>query len=192
MKWVTRKPSLGAGRFSKSIAGVDSVTIAYSPARPCHIPRSERVIQVDPHNRDPRPLSRAEGGTRMHITDPDHRFDETISGSWQLDPQRSSLAFCVGHFWGLGTVSGHFESGRGRLDLNANPPIVLTIDTASLQTGNRRRDRHLRSAAFSTPSTTRKCGLPPIGSTWAQTLSRYPVSWARTRVRSRGRLRVRP
>src|SRR6185312_15687584 len=26
MKWVTRKPSLGAGRFSKSIAGVCSLT----------------------------------------------------------------------------------------------------------------------------------------------------------------------
>ena len=84
----------------------------------------------------------------MHITDPDHQLDETISGSWQLDPQRSSLVFRVGHFWGLGTVSGHFESSRGRLDLNADPAIVLTIDTASLQTGNRRRDRHLRSAAF--------------------------------------------
>jgi hypothetical protein len=32
--------------------------------------------------------------------------------------------------------------------LSARPAIELTIDAASLQTGNRRRDRHLRSADF--------------------------------------------
>jgi hypothetical protein len=31
MKWVTRKPSLGEGRFSKSIAGVCSLTVLCSP-----------------------------------------------------------------------------------------------------------------------------------------------------------------
>lgn len=77
-----------------------------------------------------------------------HRFCETINGAWQLDPQRSSVEFRVRHFWGLVNVTGHFDSYEGRLDLSASPAIELTIDAGSLQTGNRRRDRHLRSADF--------------------------------------------
>ena len=84
----------------------------------------------------------------MSITTNNHRSGETISGSWQLDPQRSSVEFRVGLFWGLATVKGHFDDYQGQLDPSANPAIELTIDAASLQTGNRRRDRHLRSADF--------------------------------------------
>ncbi len=77
-----------------------------------------------------------------------NRSDETLVGRWQLDPQRSSVEFRAGQFWGLGTVKGHFDDYEGRLDLSADPAIELTIDAASLQTGNRRRDQHLRSADF--------------------------------------------
>ena len=84
----------------------------------------------------------------MSITTNNHRSGETISGSWQLDPQRSSVEFRVGLFWGLATVKGHFDDYHGQLNPSANPAIDLTIDAASLQTGNRRRDRHLRSADF--------------------------------------------
>lgn len=73
---------------------------------------------------------------------------ETINGRWRLDPQRSGLEFAVKHFWGLLTIRGHFEDYEGQLDLRAKPAIELTIDAASLQTGNRIRDRHLRSADF--------------------------------------------
>lgn len=73
---------------------------------------------------------------------------EEINGRWRLDPQRSRVEFRVGHFWGLVSVKGHFERYHGRLDLRANPAIELTIDAASLQTGNRKRDRHLRSSDF--------------------------------------------
>lgn len=73
---------------------------------------------------------------------------ELISGSWRLDPRRSSVEFRVRTFWGLGTVSGHFGDYQGVLDLSASPAIELTIDPASVQTGNRRRDRHLRSRDF--------------------------------------------
>lgn len=77
-----------------------------------------------------------------------NRSDETLVGRWQLDPQRSSVEFRAGQFWGLGTVKGHFDDYEGRLDLSADPAIELTIDAASVQTGNRRRDQHLRSADF--------------------------------------------
>jgi polyisoprenoid-binding protein YceI len=79
---------------------------------------------------------------------PDHRTDETLVGRWQLDPQRSSVEFRVGHFWGLATVKGHFDHYDGRLDLSADPAIELTIGAANVQTGNPKRDQHLRSAEF--------------------------------------------
>jgi polyisoprenoid-binding protein YceI len=77
-----------------------------------------------------------------------HGSDGAMSGSWVLDPQRSSVEFGVEHFWGLVTVKGHFDGYHGQLDLSANPAIELTINAASVQTGNRRRDQHLRSADF--------------------------------------------
>jgi polyisoprenoid-binding protein YceI len=69
---------------------------------------------------------------------------------WRLDPAGSTAAFAVPHFWGLVTVRGHFESLDGRLEINGSHQrlITLTIDATSLRTGNRRRDIHLRSAAF--------------------------------------------
>ena len=84
----------------------------------------------------------------MSITNPNHPSGGMISGSWQLDPHRSRVEFRAGHFWGLATVKGHFDRYRGQLNLNADPAIELTIDTASLQTGNQRRDQHLRSDDF--------------------------------------------
>jgi polyisoprenoid-binding protein YceI len=79
---------------------------------------------------------------------PKLRSDDTLVGRWQLDLSRSSVEFRVGHFWGLITVKGQFEDYEGTLDLSANPAIELTIDAASIQTGNPKRDKHLRSADF--------------------------------------------
>ncbi len=84
----------------------------------------------------------------MTITNPNHHSSTALSGGWQLDPHRSSVEFRTRHFWGLVTVKGHFDGYHGQLDLSANPAIELSIDAASVQTGNRKRDRHLRSADF--------------------------------------------
>lgn len=68
--------------------------------------------------------------------------------AWQLDPAQARVAFEVPHFWGLRSVTGWFTRYEGRLDLGATPAVELTIDAASVQTGNEKRDRHLRSADF--------------------------------------------
>ncbi len=70
------------------------------------------------------------------------------SGAWQLDPERSTVSFGVPFWWGLGTVKGRFRRYAGRLELGARPAIELTIDAASVDTGNARRDGHLRSEDF--------------------------------------------
>jgi polyisoprenoid-binding protein YceI len=84
----------------------------------------------------------------MSITNSDRRLNETITGSWHLDPERSSVEFRVGGFWGLARVKGHFDDYRGKLDLSADPAIELTIDATSVDTGNDKRDEHLRSGDF--------------------------------------------
>lgn len=70
------------------------------------------------------------------------------SGTWRLDPTRSSVEFHVRHFYGLMTVKGHFDRYEGTLDLDAGPAAELTIDADSLDTKIAKRDAHLRSADF--------------------------------------------
>jgi polyisoprenoid-binding protein YceI len=69
-------------------------------------------------------------------------------GAWQLDPARSSVAFHVRHFYGLMTVKGSFADYEGTLDLSATPAVELTIEGASLDTKQAKRDTHLRSKDF--------------------------------------------
>lgn len=66
--------------------------------------------------------------------------------AWGLDPERSSAEFRVPTYWGLTTVHGRFKRLSGSLRTDGS--IQLTIDAASLRTGNFLRDRHLRSADF--------------------------------------------
>ena len=72
-----------------------------------------------------------------------------IAGTrWRIDPSDSRVEFQVPHFYGLMTVKGHFDDYEGFLDLSSNPAVELTIDAASLDTGNAKRDAHLRSEEF--------------------------------------------
>ncbi len=82
------------------------------------------------------------------ITD---RGDRSSAPSrWRLDPAGSKAEFRVRHFWGLVTVTGHFDRLDGWLDIDESGQqrMELIIDAASLDTGNRKRDAHLRSAEF--------------------------------------------
>ncbi|MGH2849680.1 MAG: YceI family protein [Solirubrobacteraceae bacterium] len=75
---------------------------------------------------------------------------ERTSTRWRLDPASSTAKFSVPHFWGVIRVKGHFDRLDGWLETDASgrQRLELTIDAASLGTGNRQRDRHLRSADF--------------------------------------------
>jgi polyisoprenoid-binding protein YceI len=67
---------------------------------------------------------------------------------WRIDPTRSSVEFHARHLWGLATVKGRFERYDGTLELYQTPAIELTVDAASLNTNNKKRDTHLRSGDF--------------------------------------------
>jgi polyisoprenoid-binding protein YceI len=82
-----------------------------------------------------------------HLTYDAQQFAGT---RWRLDPSDSTAEFCVPNVWGLASVKGRFERIEGWLEIDdeAQWHMVLIIDADSLDTGNARRDKHLRSAAF--------------------------------------------
>jgi polyisoprenoid-binding protein YceI len=80
-------------------------------------------------------------------TDP-NTIPDVDRARWRIDPTRSSVEFHARHLWGLATVKGKFERYDGTLDLRETPAIELTVDAASVDTNNRKRDTHLRSGDF--------------------------------------------
>lgn len=71
-------------------------------------------------------------------------------GTWVLDPNRSSFVFKNKTMWGLANVKGHFGkfTGEGHVDTAGKVSGRIDINAASLGTGIKRRDNHLRSADF--------------------------------------------
>ncbi len=71
-------------------------------------------------------------------------------GQWSLDPARSSVEFRVRHFWHAITVRGTFEQleGAGTVAPDGSLSGRLTMQSGSLTTKNKQRDKHLRSADF--------------------------------------------
>jgi len=76
--------------------------------------------------------------------------DGTLAGHWVLDPAGSRAEFHIKHFWGAMTVHGSFTRLSGEADVSADGSITatLTMDATSVNTKNKRRDKHLRSADF--------------------------------------------
>jgi polyisoprenoid-binding protein YceI len=71
-------------------------------------------------------------------------------GRFTLDPANSSVSFQHKTYWGLGTVRGSFGSvsGTGEIAANGSGRGTLTVSAASIDTGNAKRDEHLRSKDF--------------------------------------------
>lgn len=75
---------------------------------------------------------------------------DTAVGNWILDPTQSQVTFAIKHFWGAITVRGSFDQVSGEAVVAADGTITghLSIDTASVDTKNKKRDEHLRSPDF--------------------------------------------
>jgi polyisoprenoid-binding protein YceI len=68
---------------------------------------------------------------------------------WTLDPDGSSVEFTARTFWGLLPVRGSFARFDGSYQVGHDgATIELTIDADSIDTGNAKRDAHLRSSDF--------------------------------------------
>ena len=74
-----------------------------------------------------------------------------MSFTYQIDPSHSSASFSIKHMM-IAKVRGGFEKLSGRLNYDpANPTkanIQVTIDAASIDTREEKRDAHLKSADF--------------------------------------------
>jgi polyisoprenoid-binding protein YceI len=91
------------------------------------------------------------GGVAQAGTDVEALVREgALVGRWLLDPQASRVEFRVRHFWGAITVRGWFErlEGEGVVGPDGKVTGQLVMDAASLNSKNKQRDRHLRSADF--------------------------------------------
>ena len=75
---------------------------------------------------------------------------EQVKGDWMLDPSASSIRFSSAVLGGLATVRGRFTDfdGSGSVAGSGEVTGVVRVRTASVDTGSRRRDAHLRSASF--------------------------------------------
>jgi polyisoprenoid-binding protein YceI len=70
---------------------------------------------------------------------------------WQIDPTHSSVTAAARHMM-LTTVRGAFSGATGVIDFDPAKPeaggVELRIPAASVNTGDEKRDGHLRSADF--------------------------------------------
>lgn len=71
--------------------------------------------------------------------------------TWIIDPVHSNISFSVKHMM-LSDVKGEFDKFSGTITANDDDPksvdITVTIDAASVNTRNEKRDNHLRSPDF--------------------------------------------
>lgn len=71
------------------------------------------------------------------------------TGTWNVDPTHSSVEFQVKHL-GIATVKGQFTRFEGALTVAEDGTATArgTVDVASVDTRDDRRDEHLRSGDF--------------------------------------------
>jgi len=70
--------------------------------------------------------------------------------SWKVDPAHTTVGFNVSHLFT--SVQGRFDRFEGTIDFDpANPAATVvrgTVEAASINTNNAKRDKHLRSGDF--------------------------------------------
>ncbi len=76
---------------------------------------------------------------------------QSATGTWVIDPVHSFAEFAVKHMM-VATAKGRFTKLEGTLQLDeanpANASVVASIDIASIDTGEPKRDGHLRADDF--------------------------------------------
>ncbi len=87
-----------------------------------------------------------------HVHDDEHALlvDRLPAGDWRIDPDGSDVFFKARALFGLLPVTGVFERFSGGVTVDADGAVVgeLTVETASINSGLRKRDADLRSAAY--------------------------------------------
>ena len=70
---------------------------------------------------------------------------------WEIEPSHAKIGFSIAHF-GISETEGKFHTYEGKVltseDDFSDAQVELTIDASSIDTENKQRDDHLRSADF--------------------------------------------
>lgn len=76
--------------------------------------------------------------------------DATLAGDWTLDEAKSTIGLRSKVMAGLIPVKGAFGqvTGRGTVSPAGEVSGTVTVAAASIETGNAKRDKHLRSGDF--------------------------------------------
>jgi polyisoprenoid-binding protein YceI len=76
--------------------------------------------------------------------------DGKLAGSWALDAARSEMGLKSKSMWGMMPVNGVFRevTGSGTVSAAGDVTGTITVAAKSLDTKNKKRDDHLRSADF--------------------------------------------
>ena len=76
--------------------------------------------------------------------------DAALAGSWTLDSSKSTVGLKSKSMWGLVPVKGVFRqvTGKGAVSPAGEVTGSVTVAAASIDTRNKKRDTHLRSADF--------------------------------------------
>lgn len=85
----------------------------------------------------------------MSVTHPITTVVELPAGTWNIDPSHSSVAFSVRHL--VGRTRGQFKTFSGVITVGEDTlsaAVEANIDLASVDTGDEKRDEHLRSPEF--------------------------------------------
>lgn len=89
--------------------------------------------------------------TAKVATEPSSSFVSDIAGDYVLDPSHSRLGFSARHAM-VTKVRGSFEEFEGTAHVDTVTPasskVELTIQAASVTTGNEQRDGHLKTPDF--------------------------------------------
>ncbi len=73
------------------------------------------------------------------------------TGTYRIDPQRSTVGYSGRHMFGLGVVHATFGINSGELRIDDPPTtssVAVSIDADSFSSGNAKRDKDVRSAAL--------------------------------------------
>ncbi|HEY3843242.1 MAG TPA: YceI family protein [Acidimicrobiales bacterium] len=85
------------------------------------------------------------------MTSPDQTVTDlpALAGTWTLDAARTSVVFLTKAMWVL-NVRGTFKAleGSGTVGADGSVSGTLVIDAASVDTKQKKRDTHLRTADF--------------------------------------------